>query len=87
MIDQVKTEWLWRRQLEQHEILRKMSSLIHLFARPWWSRTWTIQEVALASNVLFVCGSRDITWSTFRCFIIAWMDIGRITPYKNLSGL
>ncbi|CAG5142984.1 uncharacterized protein ALTATR162_LOCUS1261 [Alternaria atra] len=87
MIAKVDAEFLWRWQLEQHEFLRQISSLIHLFARPRWSRTWTIQEVALAPNVVFVCGSRDITWSTFRSFIIAWMDIGRIPPYKNLSGL
>ncbi|KPM43951.1 hypothetical protein AK830_g2591 [Neonectria ditissima] len=40
------------------EVLR--DSLIAFFAAPWWTRVWTVQEYALAEQVVFQCGSRQI---------------------------
>ena len=31
-----------------------------LFRRPWWERVWIRQEVALSSQVSFVCGSKSV---------------------------
>lgn len=33
-----------------------------LFTRGWFTRTWTIQEVALASAPLVMCGEKTILW-------------------------
>ncbi|CAN9171994.1 unnamed protein product [Alternaria alternata] len=33
-----------------------------LFNRSWFTRTWTIQEVALASTPLVMCGEKTILW-------------------------
>ena len=33
-----------------------------LFSRGWFTRTWTIQEVALASAPLVMCGEKTILW-------------------------
>lgn len=33
-----------------------------LFDRGWFTRTWTIQEVALASNTIVMCGEKTILW-------------------------
>jgi hypothetical protein len=38
------------------------SALNALFNRNWWNRTWVIQEVALGSEPLFVCGDRAVEW-------------------------
>jgi hypothetical protein len=46
-----------------------------------------IQEVALAPDVLVVCGPRHIPWSIFHFFIIAWMDIGHMPHYRNMDRL
>ncbi|KAF1964026.1 HET-domain-containing protein [Bimuria novae-zelandiae CBS 107.79] len=81
------TESIWLFYLENYGFLRRMMSLVHLFSRPWWQRMWIIQEVALAPDVLVVCGSRHIRWSTFHVFIIAWMDVGHMSHYRNLSRL
>ncbi|KAK7420737.1 hypothetical protein QQX98_002539 [Neonectria punicea] len=40
------------------EALRE--SLIAFFAAPWWTRVWTVQEYALAEQVIFQCGNRKI---------------------------
>ena len=36
-------------------------ALAHLLERPWFTRTWVIQEVALATRAEIVCG--DVTLS------------------------
>jgi hypothetical protein len=76
------TESIWLFHLGNYEFLRRMMSLVHLFSRPWWQRMWIIQEVALALDVLVVCGSRHVPWSTFHSFTIAWMDTGHMPHHR-----
>ncbi|CVL03640.1 uncharacterized protein FMAN_15080 [Fusarium mangiferae] len=33
-----------------------------LLDRPWWRRTWIIQEVVLAKNIQILCGAEVVTW-------------------------
>ncbi|KAF4334681.1 heterokaryon incompatibility [Fusarium beomiforme] len=35
-----------------------------LLDRPWWRRTWIIQEAVLAKNIQIICGDECITWDT-----------------------
>ncbi|EXL42618.1 hypothetical protein FOCG_15072 [Fusarium oxysporum f. sp. radicis-lycopersici 26381] len=35
-----------------------------LLDRPWWRRTWIIQEVVLAKNIQIICGDEVVTWDT-----------------------
>jgi hypothetical protein len=81
----IKENWL--RLLGQDEFLRKMSSLISLFFRPWWQRTWVIQEVALAKAVLVLCGPRQSPWSIIESFVMAWMDIKYAPPLQTRTRL
>ncbi|KAJ3571808.1 hypothetical protein NPX13_g5255 [Xylaria arbuscula] len=37
----------------------------HLYSRPYWSRTWIVQEIVLASDLTVFCGDRSCHWSTF----------------------
>ncbi|KAI8952961.1 heterokaryon incompatibility protein-domain-containing protein [Xylaria longipes] len=40
--------------------------LARLFARPWWTRVWVLQEVALASSHITVrCGKAEQPWKFF----------------------
>ncbi|KAI0453016.1 heterokaryon incompatibility protein-domain-containing protein [Xylaria acuta] len=40
--------------------------LARLFARPWWTRVWVLQEVALASSHITVrCGRAEQPWKFF----------------------
>ncbi|CAN9314445.1 unnamed protein product [Alternaria sp. RS040] len=45
-----------------HEMHYKSESMQDLFNRGWFTRTWTIQEVALASAPLVMCGGKTILW-------------------------
>ena len=40
----------------------KSNAMQDLFTRGWFTRTWTIQEVALASAPLVMCGEKTILW-------------------------
>ena len=37
-------------------------ALTCLFERPYWSRIWILQEIAVAESVVLVCGRRRSTW-------------------------
>jgi Heterokaryon incompatibility protein (HET) len=39
-------------------------SLCALFSRPYFRRAWIVQEVALASKIVPICGDKTITWET-----------------------
>jgi hypothetical protein len=43
------------------------AGLNDMFTRPWWDRTWTVQELALARDCpLLMCGSSSICFECFR---------------------
>jgi hypothetical protein len=39
---------------------------IALLSRPWWSRIWVVQEIAVAQDVLVQCGKLTICWDVLR---------------------
>ena len=54
--------------LEHEDASRKsqiISSIVSLYARPYWRRTWIIQEISLAFNAIVMCGSKSMSWTTF----------------------
>jgi hypothetical protein len=36
-----------------------------LLDKPWWQRAWVVQEVAVARNILVMCGKESIEWGEF----------------------
>jgi hypothetical protein len=38
-----------------------LSGMAALFTRPWWGRTWVLQEISLAQKANFICGSKKIS--------------------------
>lgn len=54
-------------------------ALDELLARPWWSRTWIVQEVWSSSDVVLQCGTSMIDWKTVQQameYTEAWDDMG-----------
>ncbi len=39
-----------------------------ILIRPWWSRVWIVQEVAVANELIVACGSRTVTWNVLTLF-------------------
>ncbi|KAF2100718.1 HET-domain-containing protein [Rhizodiscina lignyota] len=56
-------------------------ALDNLLARPWWSRTWIVQEVWHSSNCLLQCGRSTLKWKTFEKamdYQEGWDDMGNM---------
>jgi Heterokaryon incompatibility protein (HET) len=56
----------------------QLGAIKRILERPWFSRTWTLQEVVLAKDALFVCGNEQISFSTFD-------EACQCTHYHNLD--
>lgn len=41
------------------------NAFIQLLKRPWWTRSWIVQEIYLARRATLICGSSNIEWDTF----------------------
>ena len=46
-----------------------INALASLFSRPYWTRVWIIQEVAVARHILIVCGDRTLLWEMLQQFV------------------
>ncbi|KAL6355881.1 hypothetical protein LRP88_09464 [Fusarium phalaenopsidis] len=51
--------------IAQDEHASEWSALLSLMRRPWFSRRWVIQEVALAKRAEVRCGSKRVHWHDF----------------------
>ncbi|KAH6665416.1 heterokaryon incompatibility protein-domain-containing protein [Halenospora varia] len=52
-----------------------IKSLILLLHRPWFLRTWIIQEVALATHAVVICGIHSANWDDFYCAVSYAIDL------------
>ena len=48
------------------------NSIFRLCTRSYWGRVWIIQELVLARDIVFVCGSRKLGWRTLEAMICGW---------------
>lgn len=39
------------------------TSLLSLIARPWFSRRWVVQEIAVSKDAEVFCGTETVSWS------------------------
>lgn len=58
------------------------AALLNLFDLEWWTRTWVVQEVAVAKQAILVCGKESIPADSFddginNIHFIRWMDTRR----------
>jgi hypothetical protein len=47
------------------ETSKQWQAVISLMSRPWFSRRWIVQEIALASTATLHCGNKMIKWADF----------------------
>lgn len=48
------------------------AAVAQLLSRPWFNRCWTVQEVALASDAVVVCGAHAVRWDEL-CQLSQWV--------------
>lgn len=63
-------------------------ALDELLARPWWARTWVVQEVWNAASVTITCGQASIDWKFFQAamdYHEAWDEMGDMMIIKEVT--
>ncbi|KAI1264001.1 heterokaryon incompatibility protein-domain-containing protein [Xylariaceae sp. FL1019] len=51
---------------DEVESYQASQALNSIFQRPWFTRTWTVQELVVASDVIVICGGFQIAWEVIR---------------------
>ena len=54
-------------------------ALFSLIMRPWFSRRWIVQEIALANDGLVYCGHKTISWRKFSDAVSLFVEAERAT--------
>ncbi|KAJ8127535.1 hypothetical protein O1611_g6102 [Lasiodiplodia mahajangana] len=82
-----KSTWLTELR-DQHDKYNAIRALDSLFRRPWFERTWTIQELVVGTDPLVVCGRFHIKWETiFRAWFVSDDDLCQPENIRFLSDL
>ncbi|CAI6097243.1 unnamed protein product [Clonostachys chloroleuca] len=61
----LSNDWTTNGDLEDKRWNAIIKSLILMLQRPWFLRTWIIQEVALATHAVVLCGQHSASWDDF----------------------
>ncbi|KAH8707134.1 heterokaryon incompatibility protein-domain-containing protein, partial [Phaeosphaeriaceae sp. PMI808] len=64
---------------ESVEASVKWRSLLELMQRPWFSRRWVVQEVALAKRTIIHCGSAKLSWTKFAVAVELFVEVETAT--------
>jgi hypothetical protein len=64
------------RQLRDPKWGMDWTSVERFLLRPWWRRVWTLQEFLIGDKVMFYCGKRSISQSSFHVAMYALWSLG-----------
>lgn len=51
--------------LNNDTLAESWQALLQMLRRPWWSRAWIVQEYAVGTEVVFVCGMDEVDGQVF----------------------
>ncbi|KAL9112231.1 MAG: hypothetical protein Q9227_003349 [Pyrenula ochraceoflavens] len=57
----------------------KWQALVELMQRPWFSRRWVVQEIALANRATVYCGGDMIPWTSFAVAVELFVEVETAT--------
>ena len=61
-------------------------AVTNLFARSWFSRVWTFQEISCAAEATLTSGSLDITFEALHDFCILWTFLQQMAWLKSIAA-
>lgn len=73
---QVLNIWSFDELISNHDYVDSWNALKELMKRPWFSRRWVVQKIALAKKGTVYCGSESLDWHEFSDAISLFADIG-----------
>ena len=79
----IKKEVLQLRNFDElcdsEEASKKWKALLDLMQRPWFSRRWVVQEIALARSAVIYCGDDKISWKKFAVAVELFVEVETAT--------
>jgi hypothetical protein len=73
--------WKFDELIEDRHMTRNWAALINLMKRPWFSRRWVVQEIALspsANNTIY-CGKEQVPWQDFADAVSLFVNVESAT--------
>jgi len=69
--------------------VKAWEALRSLFQRPYWERSWILQEIIFSKQVTFTCGSEKINWLDLEDALFAWVTLSdpEIFPLLDYQAL
>ncbi|KAI9855748.1 MAG: hypothetical protein M1813_009638 [Trichoglossum hirsutum] len=64
---------------ESERASSKWGALLDLMQRPWFSRRWVVQEIALAQDAILYCGADTIPWKVFAVAVELFVEVETAT--------
>ena len=64
---------------ESEQASEKWGALLDLMQRPWFSRRWVVQEIALARKAVIYCGADRISWRKFAVAVELFVEVETAT--------
>ena len=71
--------WHFDKLCENLKEASNWAALINIMKRPWFSRRWVIQEIALAKSATLYCGNRSIDWKDFAGAVSLFVEVESAT--------
>ena len=68
--------------VREFSALSRWRALNALLERPWWQRTWVVQEFAVAREVVVACGNRQCPWSDLMAAIYFMTNLKDQMPIR-----
>jgi hypothetical protein len=66
---------------QDNDAKKNWVAIVDLFKRAWWRRTWIVQEVLLARDFTFMCGSSILDWTSL------WQILENLWAHSHVSSL
>ncbi|THY24143.1 HET-domain-containing protein [Aureobasidium pullulans] len=72
------------RAMRDPHVSKDIKALVSLMKRPWFSRRWIVQEIAVARKATLHCGSHELEWHEFADVISQLSTTTRLYEMKAL---
>ena len=77
--DEVLRIWEFDKLCENLKKSKQWHALVMLMKRPWFSRRWVVQEVALGSRGTIHCGTDTLDWQQFADAVSLFVEVESAT--------
>jgi hypothetical protein len=76
----------WREDY-QSPFKKEWKALYKFTRRPYWFRTWIIQELVVGEDILILCGPRAISWERLNSTLSLLGQASNFDMHGNIEGL